>query len=265
MKQLIILILLFSNLSLHAQFSQDELKLKCDSILQESNTLYKHEKAAWVFTDMFLAKPEIKNAFFKYLTYQQEDSIKCIVINKKMQSIYEVIFTDDNNPQIERFLWRDLTEQEAKLIDIRAKALKEISANQYVAVYKDYPPNFILLPFESGYKLYAICGTNKPKTFPFGNDYLFILNQDGEIQSKKQFHSRLISFQNDPANSITKIVHSHLQQEPFISATDICTFRLYREGSNISQMEILSTAFSIYFIYDAETNTITTKALSHKF
>ena len=263
MKQIIILISFLScSLILHAQSLDAEITQKCDSILQEGNTLYNYEKAAWIFTDMAMAKPTIKKDFNYYLTYEEEDSIKCIAINKQKQCIYEVVFTDNNTPQIERFIFRELSQQESKLLEVKNLLLKDIFNNNHISTYKNFPPNFILLPFNNGYKLYAICGTRNPKTIPFGNDYLFIVDPNGKIQSKKQFHSRLIPIEIPEDSQITSTIHSHLEQEPFITATDICTFKLYGKIVGIPQMQVLSSALSIIFTYDPETNTITTKQLS---
>ena len=52
-------------------------------------------------------------------------------------------------------------------------------------------------------------------------------------------------------------VHSHLKYEPFISATDICTFRLYYNKTGSTKFAVYSTALSMYFIYELATNTIT--------
>ena len=61
MKNMLSLIVVLSSwLAVYSQgsYTEIELKLKCDSIIEESNTLYRYETAAWNFTDMFLAKPE---------------------------------------------------------------------------------------------------------------------------------------------------------------------------------------------------------------
>ena len=62
MKNIITLIIILSSwLTVYSQvnYTQAELKLKCDSIIEESNTLYRYEMAAWNFTDIFVTKPDI--------------------------------------------------------------------------------------------------------------------------------------------------------------------------------------------------------------
>ena len=99
---------------------------------------------------------------------------------------------------------------------------------------------------------------SKGRAIPFGNDYLFIANKEGEIQSWKKFHSRLIPVEaTEQMPMIAFPVHSHLKYEPFISATDICTFRLYYNKTGSTKFAVYSTALSMYFIYELATNTIT--------
>ena len=87
---------------------------------------------------------------------------------------------------------------------------------------------------------------------------MVIENKEGEIQSWKKFHSRLIPVEaTEQMPMIAFPVHSHLKYEPFISATDICTFRLYYNKTGSTKFAVYSTALSMYFIYELATNTIT--------
>lgn len=57
MKNMLTLIVLLSSwLTVYSQesYTEAELKQKCDSIVEEANTLYRYETAAWNFTDMTL-------------------------------------------------------------------------------------------------------------------------------------------------------------------------------------------------------------------
>ena len=78
MKNMLTLIVLLSSwLTVYSQesYTETELKQKCDSIVEEANTLYRYETAAWNFTDMFLPKPELMETIQGILTYQQGDTI----------------------------------------------------------------------------------------------------------------------------------------------------------------------------------------------
>ena len=75
---------------------------------------------------------------------------------------------------------------------------------------------------------------------------------------KEKFHSRLIPVEaTEQMPMFAFPVHSHLKYEPFISATDICTFRLYYNKTGSTKFAVYSTALSMYFIYELATNTIT--------
>ena len=237
-------------------YTEAELGQKCDSIIQEGNLLYRYEKATWLFSDMYINKPEIMETAATYLTYEQGDSIKCILIDKEGKCNFEVSFLETSTPCLVRHLYRDLSDYENNLLNTRTKILKNIIDNKYeVGTIKGYSLNWILLPFEKGYKLYAINGTQKAEEVPIGNDYLFITNKEGEIQSWKKFHSSLIPIDKGKPGGIH--IHSHLKQEPFISATDICTFKLYQNQVGLTSFGVYSPTLSTYFIYQLETNSIT--------
>ena len=116
-----------------------------------------------------------------------------------------------------------------------------------------------MIPYELGYKLYILTGTAKRDVIPLGNDYVFFADSDGKITSWRKFHSVLIpSITKYKGEKVISITHSHLHAEPFISATDICTFKLYGSIYGLKQFKVLSTALSKYFTYDSDKNTIET-------
>lgn len=255
------IVLLFSCLSAYSQvcYTETEIQQKCDSIIAESNTLYRYEAASWNFTDMLLAKQEVMKTIQDYLVYQQGDTIKCIVVDNQSQCSYEVSFLEDSAPYSESLIPRKLSEYEIQLIDVRRKIRSAFADEKKYPIYsyQDFPLNWILIPYTDGYKLYAISGTSKSRIIPFGNDYLFVADKKGEIQSWKKFHSKLIPVEaTDEMPVIALPVHSHLKQEPFISATDICTFRLYYNQTGSVRFAVYSVALSMYFIYEVATNKI---------
>ena len=263
MKNMLTLIVLLSSwLTVYSQesYTETELKQKCDSIVEEANTLYRYETAAWNFTDMFLPKPELMETIQGILTYQQGDTIKCLVIDNQSQCTYEVSFLNETTPCSEVTTHRGLSEYEMHLIKVREKIRSAFADEKEYPIYgyKDFPLNWILIPFKDGYKFYAISGTSKGGVIPFGNDYLFIADKEGEIQSWRKFHSGLLPVEvTDQMPMIVFPIHSHLKKEPFISATDICTFRLYYNQTGSTKFAVYSPALSIYFVYELDTNTIT--------
>ena len=267
MRTLSILILLFGLSILgkaQIELSKKQIQEKTDSILIEGNLLYKYEKAAWISYDLAMEKKSIKKDFGGYLIYKDGDAIKTTILDEENKfCTYELTFiTDFNKPTYENLTKRELTENEEKLLNIKNKILNEIIEKKYeVGCPEGYSLNKILIPFNQGYKLYIITGTSQSQIIPFGNDYLFYADENGDVTSWKKFHSRLISTQTKGPNgeAVRELTHSHLRIEPFISATDICTFKLYGILYNIDEFSVYSPELSIYFTYNLKKDTIKIK------
>jgi hypothetical protein len=108
------------------------------------------------------------------------------------------------------------------------------------------------------YKLYIIMGTKESGVIPFGNDYLFKANSKGIITDWIKFHSRIIPAECYGPNGeeVTMSMHSHLKTVPYITPTDICTFRLYAPFCSIEEFSVYSPALKKTFKYILESNTI---------
>lgn len=243
--------------------SKEEIKQKTDSILAEGNLLYRYERVAWVSNDHALEISLIRKKFGGYLVYQSGDSIKAIILEKGQNNcIYEMTYFQNYSvPMREVFATRKLNDLEEKLQSIKIKITNQVFTPAYkVTCAEGYNLNIDLIPVESGYKLYILTGTSKPEVIPMGNDYVFFTDKNGEITSWRKFHSRLIpAMTKIDGEKVRGLTHSHLRTEPFISATDICTFKLYGGMYGLKQFKVLSTALSKYFTYDSEKNTIETE------
>ena len=138
MKNIITLIIILSSwLTVYSQvnYTQAELKLKCDSIIEESNTLYRYEMAAWNFTDLFVTKPDIMETIQSCLVYQQGDTIKCIVIDNQAQCTYEASFLYETVPCSEVKACRSLSEYEVRLIEAKKKIQSAFDDDKKYPVY----------------------------------------------------------------------------------------------------------------------------------
>src|SRR5690606_39047972 len=133
-----------------------------------------------------------------------------------------------------------------------------ISSFNYV--YEEgFTPNIVIIPQMGGYRAYLIMGANVLNVIPFGNDYIFILDESGNIIHWKKFHNSLIKtiVKDESGNNVISFIHSHLPMTPYISATDICTFRLY--GADLFGKEsfiVSSTALDLLFEYNVKTNNV---------
>lgn len=247
------------------QYTLSELQYIADSILMEGNLLALYERAAWIAGDQFQARSEeLTGKFGGYLVYHDEnDNVKVIFADgtrDELNCIYEVIFYDDlENPMTESVVDRKFTDWEETLWtarDIIIGNLEEIGITP--ASYENFPFNNAIFPTHTGYRFYLFPGTVLNGMFPFGNDYFFDADPEGNIVEWRKMHSRLIAepmeYDNNPIREIT---HSHILSEPFITPTDVCTFQLYAPFSQVKVLKIYSTALRLYFVYDWAENTIT--------
>jgi len=242
---------------LYTSESEKELIRQLDSILKEGNLLYKYEKSAWIASDLALKNPIIEAEYNGYFTYEEDGVIKVIILGTAHQtSIAEYIF--ENNFQIPKSVKiekRELSDREKMLIYIRKKILENIQSNRYeITVPEGYGLNLVLLPFENKYKLYIITGATKPNVIPFGNDYIFIADQNGNIESWQKTPPR---FRTLPEGMrVTEITRTHLTDDPLITATDICTFMLYAPLHGLEAFSVLCRT-GLRLRYSLKENTIT--------
>lgn len=263
MKQLSLIILfsLLSSISIaqEIELTESELKTKLDSVLYEGNLLYFYERAAWISSDLALAIPSVKDNFYSYISYRESNGIRTIFLGKELQTcIAEYTFEGSFEiPPLIKIEKRDLSDKEKILVEVREKILNNLSSKDYkVIIPEGYNLNFVLLPFGEKYKLYILTGTTKPNIIPFGNDYLFIADKTGEIESWHKFHSRLIPMEIEEKH--VGLMHTHLPTTPLITATDICTFMLNAPYFvNIDCFSVYSPAIDKIMKYCLKDNKIT--------
>ena len=244
-----------------------DLAFKMDSIIQEADKLYLSEKTAWVANDVAYQIPSVRKDFGGYLIYQKSDSMHAVFLNQETSKATARItyhISDFKKPASIITQMSDLDPFEQKLRTARNNFYDQLNRDLGKMDYHEYEgfnPNIVLIPAETGYHGYIIMGATTSGVIPFGNDYFFELNEEGIIQTWKKFHKTLIIAEAGMDDlEVIQIMHSHLEFSPYISATDICTFRLYAwDIYQIPELGILSTALGNRQTYHAETNTITIK------
>jgi len=244
-------------------YSQSEVtQTKLDSIIKEADLLYNYEKAAWASTDLLRSLERLKDDSGGYVIYHSKDTIFASIIDKTQKKRivkYSFVTSDFDSPFNTNFDTKELSKKEERLLKIRNTLIDQLSDSKYEIDFpKGFNPNLILLEDENEYRLYIIMGTNESNIIPFGNDYLFRADLDGNIKTWKKFHSRLIPIQSkmSTGETITSATHSHLRSTPYITATDICTFRLYSPFTEITEFKVYSPAIGKYMKYDILNNTI---------
>jgi hypothetical protein len=265
MKKHITLVLIF--LLAVSSYSQTEikaevLKSKLDSIIVEADLLYSYEKVAWKASDIIMQNQSLKQSLGGYFVYHSEDSVFGVFLDKSLKkriAKYTFTKTDLNVPSNSNYDFVELSPKENELLEIRNTIINQLSNPNYqVTITNGYNPNLVLIKEQTGYKFYIMMGTNHPEIIPFGNDYLFKTNKKGIITSWRKFHRNIIPAQTKmvDGSEVKSVIHSHLRTTPLITATDICTFRLYAELYKMDEFKVLSTALGKYFTYLLKTNTI---------
>jgi len=243
--------------------TETKIRIITDSILSEGNLLFKYERAAWMSTDLARENGKVKKEFSSYLVYQRNDTIKALILNRDGDCLYELSYFDNfYKPCDEIVKKRKLTELENRLLSVKQSVIGQIIENKYeVTCPEEFNLNFVLIPSESGYRFYILTGTGKSDVIPFGNDYLFLADDQGKVTSWKKIHSGLIPAYTKMEGDkiVMSMMHSHRRAEPFISATDICTFKLYAPLYDFNSFSVYSPALSKTFTYYMDKNIVEIK------
>lgn len=258
-KYFLLILTLFFSLYL---FSQEEInQAKLDSILEEADLMYKYEKSVWNSTDLLMSNKKLKKSYGGYIVHHSNDTLTITYLDKNQkESIarYSYKFDNINKPLITSIETSQLTSMEKELFDIKGIIANQLSDSEYnVTIPQDYNPNLVLIKESDEYRLYIIMGSSKTGVIPFGNDYLFKANSKGKITYWKKFHSRMIPTMAEfNGQKVTESFHSHLRTTPYITATDICTFRLYAQYTELEKFSVYSPALGKSMTYILKTNKI---------
>lgn len=244
-------------------FSQDEkLQVKLDSIVAEADLLYRYEKSVWNSTDLLLTDKKLEDNYGGYVVSHSNDSVLVTYLNKKQNAViarYTYVSADLSHPVKINTGISTMTMLEKELLAKKIKIFNQLSESKYNVTFpQGFNPNLVLIKSEDEFKLYIIMGTSQHGVIPFGNDYLFRTDKAGYIIYWKKFHSRLIPAESETPNGekVISAIHSHLKTTPYITATDICTFRLYKDQCKIENFRVLCTATGKYYEYNPTTNKI---------
>jgi hypothetical protein len=261
MKRIAVLIA-FLSLTINLLSQDNVLQFKFDSIIQEANTLYNYEKAAWNASDLLKEGLSSNSEIGGYVAYHIDDTIIVVYsdINQVM-SIAKFRFLNSNlaEPFEMNFDAEVLNDAEYEFFSMKQKILNGIIYGEYeISIPEGYNPNFILIKGQGEYRFYIIMGATKAGVIPFGNDYLFTTDNEGNIMDYKKFHTNIIpTFSKyEDLGTVTSAMHSHIKSTPYITATDICTFRLYAHYTDLVEFKVYSTALGITMRYDLEKNKI---------
>lgn len=235
---------------------------RLDSIVLEADKIYRFEKVAWSSGDLVRLIPSIKDSLAGNIVYEVGDTLVCGFLNLTQNKVlvqYDYLKSDLSEPISIDQTARPVTMAENKLIiakNLMVEQAIEQSKIDFFIPDGNYL-NLILFPIEKGYRMYILSGTYKSDIIPFGNDAVLEANKSYQMTKAIQFHSRAINMQTKiNGMKTTQLSHSHGAENPYIPATDICTFKLYAPLYSMKE-------FSVYIksgktlTYNLETNQIT--------
>ncbi len=268
MKTFVLGIAIFlSVLSSYAQKIENRplLMRKLDSVRQEAKLLYVYEKIAWNGTDVLMSKPLLRKDYGGYVRFDSKDSIHITFLHKNQKqriARYSCLKEDVNTPVVIEHKQKDLNAKEKRLLTIKMEVVKQLNNPKYkIGMVEGFSANLVLLPAKRGYRMYLIMGTTEHDIIPLGNDYLFWVSEEGQITAWKKFHKTMLAVKTrtEKNDKIIAVTHSHLSATPLISATDICTMKLYGVLYDIQELQVYSTALDCVFTYHIKTDKITVK------
>ena len=227
-----------------------------DSIIKEGMMLYTHEVMSWRLTDHFFLKQHKADEVGASLVYTQNDSIwSAIFVDKENNCIFEYrlnafsLETEvvDTIRSMTRFECDLLTDKQKK-IDTAIKVYGD-SLNWLSSEIGNF--NFDLLQIGNHSRLYILQGISKNNIIPFGNDYAIDFNEDNEIVKFRRLHKSFIPVSTVMENGekVVEVYHSHLQDNPFITTTDICNYLLYGRSAGLTSFSVISTYYHCRFTY----------------
>jgi hypothetical protein len=136
---------------------------------------------------------------------------------------------------------------------IRQIALSELKIDTLFKSYKEMRLNLIPLNDEKGKRVYVLTGPEKQGIVVFGNDYLLTFDEKNNLKEKKRLHKNIIPIESGRQGDkqILTTMHSHLPETgDLITATDICTLKLYSKYTTWGQHYVISR--ENVFIWDCK-------------
>ncbi|MBT1711313.1 hypothetical protein KK062_23930 [Fulvivirgaceae bacterium PWU5] len=246
MKTQKLLILILTLWTTNAYCQDGEIQTVRKQILEEGLFLFRLEKASWNSTDLLVKDHStLVNQVAGYVSYPANDDTKTIFWNTDGKILFTVTLdsTGAENKSIVDVNIRTATQQEAELIKLRKDAFDFLTKNEdnFFAFYKNTSRN--LVPFiKNDQRAVFILTASREKKLLIGNDYRLLFNDKNEVIKKEKLHNSLITINQD-AKETNEVgsMHTHiLEDHPYMTSTDICTFMLYREVFKLKNHVVIS-------------------------
>ena len=236
-----------------------------DSIIKEAWQLYYSEQANWIASDLALAKYQVED-LGGTLSWQPNDTTWSVIFmdKKKENSLLEYQINTSEGKGIVMDSVRPLTKTELGEYDKRVKiidgAVEKYGDSLLFASQSFGQPNIDIVRINDTItRLYFLQGTVLEDVIPFGNDYSIDFDKELNPIAFRKYHRSLIATRTktEKGGKVETVMHSHTKDNPFITATDICNFLLYRP-KDMDMFYVYSTAYKCKFAYSVHMNSIIT-------
>jgi hypothetical protein len=242
-----------------------ELKAANDSILADAYNLYLYEKIAWILEDELTnCQPATINEIAGWIPVGEgEDVVKGIFYNKdKTKALFEATYSFLTSTPTGKAAVRDLSPEEIDMINVREKvllAVRKLDVKDLPSCPEGCTFNTEVIPIDENiYRVYWMLGTTQHGIIPFGCDFSYDCDSEGNIKGFRRYHKTYIPtlLKMDDGSPVRDIVHSHLSFCPLIAPTDIALFLLYGYEAGLSGFKVYSTAYHCVFSFDPATYVI---------
>ena len=238
-----------------------------DSIVGEAHMLYFSEKINWITTDYFLEN-HTPEQIGGSLTYFKDSVWVCFFCDKEQQNSISEIRWNIKGKTLQESRSdsiRPLLPEEKQMMERRyrilGKAFDEYRDSIYSLPSKYGKLNFDLIPIGDNItRIYILQGIFVEGILPWGNDYSIDVDSNDNIICFRRHHRSFIPVELKKSEDGEDLVyHTHLEDNQFITATDICNFLMYgRDLYNLKQFMVVSPAFNCNFSYIDSMKTIIT-------
>jgi hypothetical protein len=264
MKKLFTFITLFI-LAQNATAQKNVLRQIADSIKAEGEMLYRSEWASGhstqIFASSFGGKKLLSGGYFSYETKKE---MTTIFFSKNESPVVLATVKFDHGLDSSKYsidtTTREFTENEKDFYTIRSKAAKAVLNDTLFKFYQHTSLNLVPIVKNGAKKVYVITAQTAPDEVLLGNDCLIIFDKDDNIIKKTKLHNNLIPLATGGTDPIKASSHQHLgETSPFITATDICAFKLWKAKSTWVISFVASASYVSAWYFDDESLEIFTQ------
>jgi hypothetical protein len=265
MKKLFTLITLFT-LAQNAIAQKNELKQIADSIKAEGEMLYRSEWASGhstqIFASSFGGKKLLSGGYFSYET---KKGMTTVFFSKNEDSVVLATVKFDAGLDSSKYTidttTRKFTGNEKEFYTIRSKAAQAVLNDTLFKFYQHTSLNLVPIIKNRAKRVYIITAQTAPDEVLLGNDYLINFDKNNDIIKKTKLHNNLIPLGTGGQDAIKASSHQHLgETSPFITATDICAFKLWKPKTTWVISFVASAGYVSAFYFDDESLEIFTQA-----